>query len=876
MRGEKNKKRIEASDLVENVGCVCVSEFGSGPMTVEMCQSMCLGSCQMAVCLGFGKTLMQRLFTMCTCILCKKDPSEVWRLGLPVSHYSNRPENLEAFPSLTLSMAASTTSSSSVGSTKKARSHDINVTVTQSIDPEKVQQELEKDDWLFHEGNVEELENSPYPEVRASVTLDIDMHVKLNHWRTWFLTIAFVIVFSGVNVFFSLRYPSLSIGFIVAQVVSYPIGRGLALLPNYKPSFLPDFFQLNPGPYSKQEHALLTIVVSLTTSTSYAMNILNAQTNFYNQDLNVGYMILLVFSTQLLGYGAAGLTRRWIVYPASMIWPQTLVTTSLFNTLHSNKNDVLNTMKANGWSMSRYKFFVLVSGFSFVFYWLPGYLFKSLSYFNFICWIWPKNIVVNQLFGVESGLGIIPISFDWTQATQATNTSPLATPAWVSANTYASVFIFYILLLPILYYTNTMYAKYMPMMSTTTYDNTAKKYNVSRVLTKDLVFNKEGYKAYSPLFVPFSYLLSYALNFAAVIAIFVHCALYHGKDIVRKLKDQRHGGEDIHKRLMNNFKEAPDWWYLVLLAVSIVLSFVTICKFETQLPWWGLIIALLIAFLNFIPQGLLEGITNQHVGLNIITELVAGYIWPGKPIANMMFKLYGFIPMRQGLDFSRDLKIAQYMKIRPRILFAAQIVGTLVSCLVNVGVQQWMRFHIHDICSPTQSDGFTCANGRTVFNASIIWGAVGPGKLFSPGKRYNAFMYFFLIGFFAPIVTFFVKKRFPKHWVGKINAPVFFTGPGNIPPSTVYNYSLYFIVSYGFNHYIRKWYRLFHMKYTFILSAALDSGVSIAAVLIFLCVSYPTGSLSWWGNNVYKNTYDDAYKSYYKLGKNETFGPTTW
>lgn len=760
-------------------------------------------------------------------------------------------------------------SSSSDSQLKNVATVDV-----QTVDIEKVERELEHDDWLYHTGNVEELLNSPYPEVRAAVSLDIDIHIKLNHWRTWTLTLIFVIVFAGVNQFFSLRYPSLTIGFIVAQVLLFPIGKLLEKLPNWKPPFLPDFFQLNPGPYSKQEHALLTTVISLTSSTSYAMNILIAQTDFYDQDLSIGYMLLLVFSTQLLGYGLAGLTRRWIVYPASMIWPATLVTTSLFNTLHE-KNDVLNKINANGWTMSRYRFFTYAAIFSFVFYWLPGYLFKALSYFSFICWIVPNNVVVNQIFGVQSGLGLIPISFDWTQVTQAMPT-PLATPAWVAANTYGSIVIFFMIVLPCLYYTNTFYSKYMPLISSTTYDNTAQAYNVSRVLTDNLTFDETSYQAYSPLFVPFSYLLSYALNFAAVIAIFVHCGLYHGKDVWKKLKDQKHGGEDIHKRLMNNFHEAPDWWYLVLLVISLVLAFVAVCHYETQLPWWGLIVALLIPLVTFIPQGLLEGITNQHVGLNIITELVAGYIWPGKPLANMMVKLYGFIPMRQGLDFSRDLKIAQYMKIPPRLLFFAQIVGTLVAGLVNVGVQQWMRGHIDNICTPNQVDGFTCANGRTIFNASIIWGAVGPAKLFSPGKRYNAFMWFFLIGFFAPFFTFLLKRKFPKLWLSKLNAPVFFTGPGSIPPSTVYNYSLFFIVCYGFNHYIRKWFRAFHVKYTYVLSAAIDSGVSFSAVIIFLCVSYPAGALYWWGNTVFDNTDDGRYAKFYTLSEGETFGPTEW
>lgn len=39
-----------------------------------------------------------------------------------------------------------------------------------------------------------------------------------------------------------------------------------------------------------------------------------------------------------------------------------------------------------------------------VWYIMPGYLFGALSMFNWVCWIAPNNIVVNQLFGYTSGL----------------------------------------------------------------------------------------------------------------------------------------------------------------------------------------------------------------------------------------------------------------------------------------------------------------------------------------------------------------------------------------------------------------------------------------------------------------------------------------
>lgn len=65
------------------------------------------------------------------------------------------------------------------------------------------------------------------------------------------------------------------------------------------------------------------------------------------------YQILLTLSTQILGYTFAGLTRQWLVYPGSMIWPGTLMSTAMFTTLHGEENKV-----ANGWRISRWKFFV--------------------------------------------------------------------------------------------------------------------------------------------------------------------------------------------------------------------------------------------------------------------------------------------------------------------------------------------------------------------------------------------------------------------------------------------------------------------------------------------------------------------------------------
>lgn len=372
------------------------------------------------------------------------------------------------------------------------------------------------------EGNPSNMSNSPYPDVRAVVSTTDDPTIFLNHWRTWFLVTVFVVVFAGVNQFFSLRYPSLEINFIVAQVVCFPVGKALAWLPDYDCKRFP-FFNLNPGPFTKKEHAVVTIAVALTSSTAYAMYILNAQVSFYNMSLNGGYQLLLVWTSQMLGYGAAGLTRRWVVNPASCVWPQTLISVSLFDSLHSR---VVETTVTNGWTISRYKLFLLVLTGSFVWYWVPGFLFTGLSYFNFVLWgsKTRHNFVANTIFGVSSGIGALPISFDYTQISQAMSGSVFATPFWVSANTYASVLIFFVILLPILYFTNTWYAKYMPVISSSTFDNTQSTYDVKKILNSDYTINFEKYKQYSPVFCPL--FLSVVLCFKLCCGDRSFCALW--------------------------------------------------------------------------------------------------------------------------------------------------------------------------------------------------------------------------------------------------------------------------------------------------------------------------------------------------------------
>ena len=121
-----------------------------------------------------------------------------------------------------------------------------------------------------------------------------------------------------------------------------------------------------------------------------------------------------------------------------------------------------------------------------------------------------------------------------------------------------------------------------------------------------------------------------------------------------------------------------------------------------------------------IPIGIIAATSNQVVGLNVITELIIGYILPGKPIAMMLFKTWGYITMGQALTFVNDLKFGHYMKIPPRPMFFCQVVATVIAGTVQLGVQAWLFSNVEDFCGPTQKDGFICPSTSVFGTASFI------------------------------------------------------------------------------------------------------------------------------------------------------------
>jgi OPT family oligopeptide transporter len=158
----------------------------------------------------------------------------------------------------------------------------------------------------------------------------------------------------------------------------------------------------------------------------------------------------------------------------------------------------------------------------------------------------------------------------------------------------------------------------------------------------------------------------------------------------------------------------------------------------------------------------------------VLAELFGGLWFPGNATAMNYFKSYGYVTTAHTLYFAQDLKLAHYIHIPPRITFAAQIIATFVSSFVCTAILNFQMTQIEDVCTPDQRDNFTCPGINTFFTASVLWGTLGPTRMFGAGAMYNGLLYCFLIGAVLPIPFYLLRRRFPT--LEYFHIPVMLTG----------------------------------------------------------------------------------------------------
>ncbi|XP_059667277.1 oligopeptide transporter 6-like [Cornus florida] len=691
----------------------------------------------------------------------------------------------------------------------------------------------------------------PIKQVDMTVPKTDDPTMPVLTFRMWVLGITACLVLSFVNQFFWYRTEPLTIGSISAQIAVVPLGHLMARTITNRVFFQGSRWQftLNPGPFNIKEHVLITIFANSGAGTVYATHILSAIKLLYKRKLTFLPAFLVMLTTQVLGFGWAGLFRKHLVEPGEMWWPGNLVQVSLFRALHEKE-------KRPRGGMTRTQFFLITFLCSFAYYAFPGYLFTLLTSVSWICWFAPKSVLVQQLGSGTNGLGIAALGFDWTTIASYLG-SPLASPWFATANVALGFCLVMYVMTPLTYFLNFYNAKNFPIYSNELFMSSGSQYNISSIIDSNFHLDVDAYTNSGPVYMSTFFAMTYGLGFATLSATLVHVLLFNGSDIWKQSRKAFGGNKkmDVHTRLMKKYEQVPMWWFIIILIVNIA-AIIFACEYYNdtlQLPWWGVLLACAIALIFTLPIGIINATTNQQPGLNIITEYIIGYMYPERPVANMCFKVYGYISMTQALTFLSDFKLGHYMKIPPRMMFMAQVVGTLIAVVVYQATAWWMMGAIPDLCDTSvlpHDSQWKCPMDRVFYDASVIWGLVGPRRIFGNLGAYSKVNWFFMGGAVAPLLVWLAHKTFPKmRWIRLIHMPVLLGATAMMPPASAVNFTSWIIVGFLSGFVIFRYRPEWWERYNYVLSGGFDAGTAFMSVLLFFALQSKNISLDWWGSS---------------------------
>ncbi|KAJ3093675.1 hypothetical protein HDU96_002107 [Phlyctochytrium bullatum] len=673
-------------------------------------------------------------------------------------------------------------------------------------------------------------------------------------FRVWTIGMTFSAILAVVNTIFTFRTNFFALNPFVAILASYPIGNFMAwALPRtrYTVPFTRGrlSFTLNPGPFNFKEHVLIYIFTTASGRPIYALYNVVVQRYFIRQDIHIVWCILFGVLTQLLGFSLAGLTRRVLVRPAAMLWPSNLGIIALLRSLASNKD---SPDEAKG--PSRTRFFWLATIGMALYQWFPSFVSPALGAISLLCHMAPNSQRLKMFGSARHGLGMLSFSFDWSVIAF---TSPIVTPFWALLNQFIGVWLMLWVVVPLLWTNNAFGAD--QQLGTSAFDgpNGTGRFPLGQALNSPAMFDKDGnslsplsilnitrtsvtlneaaYNRVAPIRFTTYFAIQYMSYFIGFTAVLCHAWLWYGKNIWYRLKANLRDldAEDIHAKLMDAYPDIPDSWYYIMLVSMAFLALAAGQWGGFDLPWWAVFLSLAIAGLFMIPVGVIAAISGQQIGLNVVSEMIIGYLLPGRMVTTMSFKTLTYVASVEGLFLVQDMKLAHYAKVPHRAIFAVQMASAILTAVLNVlvvvGVYEIIGVDKMNTNPPL---GWSPVRYQLFLAAGTLWGGIGPARVFGPGSPYWKCLFGFALGAVLPVLFYTLHKLHPSGWWHLINVPIVAGLPfqaGTMRADLITPFVIAVLVNV-------VWRKIGHeawLKYAYILSAAFDTGAAISLCLIF-------------------------------------------
>uniref|UniRef100_A0A093Y221 Oligopeptide transporter 6 n=1 Tax=Talaromyces marneffei PM1 TaxID=1077442 RepID=A0A093Y221_TALMA len=594
-----------------------------------------------------------------------------------------------------------------------------------------------------------------------------------------------------------------------------------------------------------KEHVVSALIASSGNNGLAGVDVYAVERLFYNTSVTATTAVLGTFSISLVGFVLAGVLRPLVVYPAEMVYWSTLPQIVLFQNLHFDTHPNRGRLVKFGWALAAatiWEFF-------------PSYIvtwFSGISIFCLASMHAPTQTrtVFSKVFGGASsneGLGILNFSLDW----QYIQSVYMSLPLKQQLNSWIGYVIFYIAMLA-LYYGNAWDALSFPFMSTSLFRANGTEYDTRSIINNQGTIDFGKVDEVGLPYMTASAVWGFLTQSLAIGALISHVLIFYSKDMWLAWKQARTRTQpDPHYRAMLKYKEVPMWWYYGLFVLAFLAGLIVNIGGQTTQPAWEYIISLVLGAFIAPFSCILCGLYGTGVATNLISKMVAGALYPGRPLANLYFASWSHQVILLAVNLASWLKVGQYTKIPPRVMFLTQIYGTLLGAGLDYAVMTTIVSNQREILlDPIGNNVWSGSYVQSLNSNAITWALAK--EMYGIHGQYLIVPLGLVIGLAFPVLHWGVIKVFPRVAKLEINTAVILTYAGLIYfGNTSWIWSS-IVVGIFSQVWLRRRLPRVYNKYNYLIGAALDGGSQLVIFILSFAVFGASGNEvpfpTWWGN----------------------------
>ncbi|KAH9442970.1 hypothetical protein MJO29_014173 [Puccinia striiformis f. sp. tritici] len=581
----------------------------------------------------------------------------------------------------------------------------------------------------------------------------------------------------------------------------------------------------NPGPLETKETVFSVIMAGSASAGVLGVELIAAQEVMFEKHMPAIVSVMTLLSSQLIGYGMAGLLRSILVYPSEIIYPGVLPVVALFQSMSSKSETTVKQMSFFKKTMAAISLYEII----------PTYLAPALSAVSIWCLALPQVPAITNLFGGSlpaEGMGLMAFSADWTLVGSH---SPLFVPLLAQMTDWVAYF-GCIIIYSGAYTANWLNGGHLPFISYNLFDKHGHRYNLTAAVMKNgtgnaKVIEELGVPSFSTSFILARAFLCMAVSASITIGVYTSVVT-----LMEDRKQTKLHGKILkpcpHREITKNMRDIPTYGYAGILVGATALAFLSSHLADSGLAPEALATSLLISFVLCIASGYFYGTLGIPLFVQPVTQMLGGILFPGNAIGTMWFTMYGSTSVQQCVLMLKDFKLGTYMHIAPISVLIAQLIGTIAGGIVHVAVMLSIVTSQREVLLMPNGNGmFTGMVLSVMASQSTGWGLFSRA-IYYPGKIYAFVPYSLLLGFFAPIPFIIYGKYYPNSILAKVNVSLFIASLSHGMFGANSGRFTAVIVGFVSQFFMRKYHFKWYKKYNYILCAALDGGTQMTVVAL--------------------------------------------